>query len=103
MHRMRISALGVVAVSGTRPEAIKLAPVVLEFQRRGNAFSCFVCATGQHREMVDQVLPIFGIQPDYDLGLMLPAQSLAEITARAVEGLNEIIERQNPNVVLVQG
>lgn len=96
-------ALKVLTVIGTRPEAIKLAPVVLEFRRRGSAFSCFVCATGQHREMVDQILPIFGIQPDHDLGLMVPAQSLAQITARAVEGLNAIIERESPDVVLVQG
>ena len=76
--RMNMPALKVLIVIGTRPEAIKLAPVVLEFRRRGSAFSCFVCATGQHREMVDQVLPVFGIQPDHDLGLMLPAQRSEE-------------------------
>jgi UDP-N-acetylglucosamine 2-epimerase (non-hydrolysing) len=98
-----MAKIKILTIVGTRPEAIKLAPVVLEFRQRGSAFSCFVCATGQHREMVDQVLPVFGIQPDHDLGLMLPAQSLAQITARAVEGLNAIIERESPDVVVVQG
>lgn len=98
-----MSKLKVLTVIGTRPEAIKLAPVLLELQRRVSTFSSFVCATGQHREMVDQVLPAFGIQPDHDLGLMLPEQTLAQITARAVDGLNALIERENPHLVLVQG
>lgn len=95
--------LRVLTVIGTRPEAIKLAPVLLELQRRSTEFSSFVCATGQHRQMLDQVLSVFGIQPDHDLGLMLPGQSLTQITARAVEGLNRVINQQNPDVVLVQG
>ncbi len=95
--------LKVLTVIGTRPEAIKLAPVLLEFRRRPAQFRSFVCATGQHRQMLDQVLPVFDIQADHDLGLMLPRQSLAQITARAVEGLNKIIEQESPDVVLVQG
>jgi UDP-N-acetylglucosamine 2-epimerase (non-hydrolysing) len=103
MYPMNTPALKVLTIVGTRPEAIKLAPVLLELQRRVSTFSSFVCATGQHREMVDQVLPAFGIQPDHDLGLMLPEQTLAQITARAVDGLNAMIERENPHLVLVQG
>jgi UDP-N-acetylglucosamine 2-epimerase (non-hydrolysing) len=95
--------LKILTVIGTRPEAIKLAPVVLELKRRPGEFLSRVCATAQHREMLDQVLSVFGIVPDHDLDLMSHAQSLAQITARAVEGLNQIIARENPDVVLVQG
>jgi UDP-N-acetylglucosamine 2-epimerase (non-hydrolysing) len=93
----------VLTVIGTRPEAIKLAPVVLELERRSAEFSSFVCATGQHRQMLDQVLSVFGIRPDHDLELMSPGQTLAQITSRAVEGLNDIIAQYLPDVVLVQG
>jgi UDP-N-acetylglucosamine 2-epimerase (non-hydrolysing) len=95
--------LKVLTVIGTRPEAIKLAPVLLEFRRRSAEFSSFVCATGQHREMLDQVLSVFGIVSDCDLSLMSPGQSLAQITGRAVEGLDRIVAQESPDVVLVQG
>ena len=95
--------LKILTVIGTRPEAIKLAPVVLELKRRPTEFLCLVCATGQHRELLDQVLSVFGIVPDHDLDLMSHGQSLAQITARAVEGLDRIIALENPDVVLVQG
>src|SRR5437762_335068 len=95
--------LKVLTVIGTRPEAIKLAPVLLEFQRRSAEFSSFVCATGQHRQMLDQVLSVFGIVSNCDLNLMSPGQSLAQVTARAVEGLDRIVAQESPDVVLVQG
>jgi len=93
----------VLTVIGTRPEAIKLAPVILELKRRPTKFSSPVCSTGQHRLMLDQVLTEFGIVPDYDLNLMTSGQSLAQITARALEGLNRVVAQENPDVVLVQG
>jgi UDP-N-acetylglucosamine 2-epimerase (non-hydrolysing) len=93
----------VLVIFGTRPEAIKLAPVVLELKRRSNDFYCLVCATGQHREMLDDVLTVFNIVPDCDLNLMSPNQSLAQITARAVEGLDRVVSGADPDVVLVQG
>ncbi len=95
--------LKILTVIGTRPEAIKLAPVVLELKRRPGEFLSLVCATAQHRELLDQVLSVFGIVPDHDLDLMSHGQSLAQITARAVEGLDRIIALENPDVVLVQG
>src|SRR5271157_421267 len=93
----------ILVVVGTRPEAIKLAPVVFELRRRAAAFAVSVCATGQHRQMLDQVLSVFGIVPEYDLGLMSPDQTLAGITARGVEALDQVIARHQPDVVLVQG
>ncbi len=90
-------------VVGTRPEAIKLAPIIHELGRRGPAFSCSVCLTAQHRLMLDQVLTLFGVVPDYDLNLMAPGQSLSQLTARAIEGLDGVFVREQPDVVLVQG
>jgi UDP-N-acetylglucosamine 2-epimerase (non-hydrolysing) len=90
-------------VIGTRPEAIKLAPLVLELQSRPGEFSTTVAATAQHREMLDQVLELFGIVPDFDLDLMRPRQRLDEVLARAVTGLYEVMEADRPDVVLVQG
>ena len=87
---------------GTRPEAIKLAPVVMELGRRPD-FHLRLCATGQHRELLDQALASFDLTPDVDLGIMSPGQSLATVTARAVEGLFAVIARERPDVVLVQG
>lgn len=92
----------VLAVFGTRPEAIKMAPVVKELQRN-EATQVVVCATAQHRDMLDQVLALFGIAPDYDLDLMRPNQSLASLTARAVAALDEVVERERPDWLLVQG
>jgi UDP-N-acetylglucosamine 2-epimerase (non-hydrolysing) len=93
----------VLVVIGTRPEAIKLAPVVLELRRRPEKFRTSVVATAQHREMLDQVLDLFEIVPDHDLDLMQPRQSLDQLLARAVTGLSAIIEADRPDVVLVQG
>lgn len=90
-------------IIGTRPEAIKLVPLVLELQRRPQEFKSVVCVTGQHREMLDQVLDAFGIVPDHDLNLMAPGQSLGQITARAVAGLTEVCETDRPDIILVQG
>jgi UDP-N-acetylglucosamine 2-epimerase (non-hydrolysing) len=87
---------------GTRPEAIKLAPVVLELRRRPD-FRTRVCATGQHRELLDQALGSFDLSPDIDLGIMSYGQSLAAVTARAVEGLFAVIAHERPDVVVVQG
>ncbi len=89
------------AVIGTRPEAIKMAPVVREARRRGCAIE--VCAAAQHRELLDQALRPFGIEPEYDLDLMRPGQSLADLTARAIEGIDGLLGRVAPQWVLVQG
>lgn len=89
-------------IFGTRPEAIKLAPIVLAL-RANPSFTCQVCVTAQHREMLDQVLDVFGVVPDVDLNLMQNNQTLAEFTSRAITNLNGYLERENPNLVLIQG
>lgn len=89
-------------VFGTRPEAIKLAPVIMEL-RNSRAFEVVTCATGQHREMLQQTLEVFGIRPDYDLDIMKPGQTLAEVTTAALAGLDKILQQERPGVVLVQG
>ena len=89
-------------IFGTRPEAIKLAPVILAL-RKDPRIRCRVCVTAQHREMLDQVLEVFGIRPDVDLNLMQPAQSLAGLTARALEALDSYLATDTPDLVLVQG
>ncbi|MDN5347026.1 MAG: hypothetical protein PWP65_590 [Clostridia bacterium] len=93
----------ILAVFGTRPEAIKMAPVVLELQRHPQDFDCRVAVTAQHREMLDQVLNLFAIEPDYDLNIMQARQSLEEVTTRALEGLSAVIAREQPDMVLVHG
>ena len=93
----------VMVVIGTRPEAIKLAPVVLELRKHGESFSTQICVTGQHREMLDQMLQVFGLRPDHDLGVMKAGQSLAEVTAACVTGMDAVLRRERPDVVLVQG
>lgn len=93
----------VLTIIGTRPEAIKLAPVVRELKRRSDLFVSLLCATAQHREMLDQALGLFGIEPDHDLDIMAPGQTLAEVTARATFGLDEVVNRESPDIVLVQG
>ena len=93
----------ILIILGTRPEAIKLAPVIVELGRRPDRFVSRVCATAQHREMLDQALSLFGIRPDYDLDIMAPGQTLAQVTGRAVEGLDRVIAKESPDVVLVQG
>ena len=90
-------------VCGTRPEAIKLAPVVQELKRRSDQFTCLMCVTAQHRQMLDQVLELFNLKPDFDLNIMLPNQSLASLTIRAIEGIDHVIAETRPDVVLVQG
>jgi UDP-N-acetylglucosamine 2-epimerase (non-hydrolysing) len=92
----------VAVVFGTRPEAIKLAAVVLALKAHP-AFDCRVCVTGQHRQMLDQVLEVFGIAPDTDLNLMEPNQSLGRLTARAVEALDRYLAEERPRLILVQG
>jgi len=92
----------VLAVFGTRPEAIKMAPVVKELESRENVRSV-VCVTAQHRDMLDQVLDIFKIKPDYDLDIMKPGQTLAYITAEVLKGIEEVIIKEKPDLVLVHG
>lgn len=95
--------LEVLTVIGTRPEAIKLAPVVHELERRTDHFLSRVCVTAQHREMLNQPLAIFNIKPDYDLNIMTPNQTLAQVTSRALEGLDRILSQQPPDLIFVQG
>ena len=90
-------------VFGTRPEAIKMAPLVKEFQRRADEFVTIVCVTGQHRQMLDQVLRIFDITPDYDLNIMKQGQDLYDVTARVLTGMRDVIREAKPDVVLVHG
>lgn len=92
----------VMVIFGTRPEAIKMAPVVKALQA-SPCLECQVAVTAQHREMLDQVLRLFKIQPDHDLNLMQPGQSLAEITTRALAGLEEVLRKEKPDLVLVHG
>ncbi|WP_164667575.1 non-hydrolyzing UDP-N-acetylglucosamine 2-epimerase [Virgibacillus doumboii] len=93
----------VMTIFGTRPEAIKMAPLVLELKKRPDVFEPIVTVTAQHREMLDQVLAIFGITPDFDLNIMKKKQSLAQITTRALEGLDEVMKETEPDIVLVHG
>lgn len=90
-------------VFGTRPEAIKMAPLVKEFQKYPDNFETIVCVTGQHRQMLDQVLTIFDIKPDYDLNIMKQGQDLYDVTARVLTGMRDVLKETNPNVVLVHG
>lgn len=90
-------------VFGTRPEAIKMAPLVKGFQRKSDKFQTIVCVTGQHREMLDQVLHIFDIQPDYDLNIMKQGQDLYDVTARVLTGMRDVLKEAQPDVVLVHG
>ena len=92
----------VLLVFGTRPEAIKMCPLVLEL-RRHPTFQPIVCVTGQHREMLDQVLACFGVVPDYDLAIMQPGQTLFDITTRILTGMKRVLEEERPAVVLVHG
>lgn len=92
----------VMSIFGTRPEAIKMAPLVKELEKRKEIES-IVCVTAQHREMLDQVLNTFDIKPDYDLNIMKQGQSLADVTTRALVGLEEVIKKVKPDIVLVHG
>ncbi|MEP7270175.1 MAG: UDP-N-acetylglucosamine 2-epimerase (non-hydrolyzing) [Acidobacteriota bacterium] len=93
----------VLSVFGTRPEAIKMAPVVKELERRNAVLESLVCVTAQHRQMLDQVLDLFAIRPDFDLNVMRENQSLAEVTANVLTGLDEVIARAEPDWILTQG
>ena len=90
-------------VFGTRPEAIKMAPLVKEFQKHPESFETIVCVTGQHREMLDQVLKLFEITPDYDLNIMKQGQDLTDVTARVLTGLRDVFKECRPDVVFVHG
>ena len=90
-------------VFGTRPEAIKMAPLVKAFQQQPEGFETVVCVTGQHREMLDQVLKIFEITPDYDLNIMKQGQDLYDVTARVLTGMRDVLKEAQPDVVLVHG
>ena len=93
----------IMLVFGTRPEAIKMAPLVKEFQKNSKDFQTIVCVTGQHREMLDQVLSIFEIVPDYDLNIMKQGQDLYDVTARVLTGMRDVFKECKPDVVLVHG
>lgn len=93
----------IMLVFGTRPEAIKMAPLVKEFQKHTDEFETIVCVTGQHREMLDQVLKIFDIKPDYDLNIMKQGQDLYDVTSRVLIGLRDVLKEVRPDVVLVHG
>ena len=93
----------IMLVFGTRPEAIKMCPLVKEFQKKPEEFETIVCVTGQHREMLDQVLRIFEVQPDYDLNIMKQGQDLYDVTARVLLGMRDVLRECQPDVVLVHG
>lgn len=93
----------VMLVFGTRPEAIKMCPLVKEFQKYPNDFRTIVCVTGQHREMLDQVLQIFEVTPDHDLNIMKQGQDLYDVTSRVLLGLRDVLKQENPDVVFVHG
>lgn len=90
-------------VFGTRPEAIKMGPLVKEFQKYPDKFETFVCVTGQHRQMLDQVLDLFEITPDYDLNIMKQSQDLYDVTSRVLTGMRDVLKEARPDVVLVHG
>ena len=93
----------IMLVFGTRPEAIKMAPLVKEFQKHTDTFQTIVCVTGQHRQMLDQVLQLFEITPDYDLNIMKQGQDLYDVTSRVLTGMRDVLKETQPDVVLVHG
>ena len=93
----------VMLIFGTRPEAIKMCPLVKEFQKHTDEFETIVCVTGQHREMLDQVLKIFEVTPDYDLNIMKQGQDLTDVTTRILTGMREVFKEIRPDIVLVHG
>lgn len=93
----------IMLVFGTRPEAIKMAPLVKEFQKHSDRFETIICVTGQHRQMLDQVLEIFDIKPNYDLNIMIQGQDLYDVTARVLTGMRDVLKEAKPDVVLVHG
>ena len=101
MRKMKMKRI--MLVFGTRPEAIKMCPLVKEFQKYPLEFETIVCVTGQHREMLDQVLNIFDVKPDYDLNIMKQGQDLYDVTARVLTGMRDVLKEAQPDVVLVHG
>lgn len=93
----------IMLIFGTRPEAIKMCPLVKEFQKHAEEFKTVVCVTGQHREMLDQVLQIFDVHPDFDLNIMKQGQDLTDVTVRVLTGLRDVFQECRPDVVLVHG
>ncbi len=93
----------ILLVFGTRPEAIKMCPLVKEFQKYPETFETLVCVTGQHREMLDQVLAIFDVKPDYDLNIMKQGQDLYDVTSRVLVGMRDVLDEAKPDMVLVHG
>ena len=98
-----MNKLRIMSVFGTRPEAIKMCPLVKEFQKDTINFKTVVCVTAQHREMLDQVLKLFEITPDYDLNIMKQGQDLYDVTARVLTGMRDVLKEVKPDVVLVHG
>jgi len=98
-----VSKLKVMTIFGVRPEAIKMAPLILELQRHSEQIESIVCVTAQHRQMLDQVLEVFNIQPDYDLDVMKDRQTLNEISIRVLQGLEPVLREAKPDIVLVHG
>ncbi|MGG0824117.1 UDP-N-acetylglucosamine 2-epimerase (non-hydrolyzing) [Paenibacillus turicensis] len=98
-----MSKIKVMTIFGVRPEAIKMAPLILELQKHPEHIESIVCVTAQHREMLDQVLDVFKIVPDYDLDVMKPSQTLNEITIRVLQGLEGVLREAKPDIVLVHG
>lgn len=98
-----MSKLTVACIFGTRPDAVKMAPLVKELLRYPEQIRTVAISTGQHREMLDQVLSVFALRPDYDLGLMKPGQSLSELTSRALMALEPVLEKEKPKLVIAQG
>ena len=97
-----MNTIKVMSVFGTRPEAIKMAPLVKKLEQT-QGIESIVCVTAQHREMLDQVLEIFDLHPQYDLNIMQPRQTLATITTKALNGLSEVMQQEKPDLVLVHG
>jgi UDP-N-acetylglucosamine 2-epimerase (non-hydrolysing) len=93
----------IAVIFGTRPDTIKMAPIILELQKHPEFFDVLTIATAQHRQMLDQVLEVFKIRPDYDLDIMAPKQTLASLTAKIITGIDEVLEKEKPDMVLVQG
>ena len=98
-----MNKIKVMTIFGTRPEAIKMAPLVKELEKNGDKIESVVCVTAQHRQMLDQVLEIFDIKPDYDLNIMKDRQTLVDIAVRALEGLDKVMKESKPDIVLVHG
>ena len=101
--KAKMSKIRVMSIFGTRPEAIKMAPLVKELEAHPDEIESVVCVTAQHRQMLDQVLDIFDIKPDYDLNIMKDRQTLVEIITRSLSGLDEVMKDAEPDIVLVHG